>query len=187
MKQPLTLRHAAVLCLTLAIVGGCDSTKQAGAVKDDHGHSHDHDHSDGPKSLPAAITKLHDMWAEISTAMDKSDPEAAHGPLHEVGHLLESIPDLAAETDLPESEWNDIKGDVDQLFAAFGDIDSAFHKQDGDKQAAYEAAKPKIEAGIAALEAQLPLLGEDSTTDDHDDNHDHDEHRHEDEQSAAEE
>ena len=191
MNQPQLRFPAALLCLVLAIAGGCTSTEQASGEKDGHGHNHDH--SDTPKSLHAAITEVSDMWADISTAMDNSDPEAAHNPLHDVGKVLEAMPDLAAETDLAESEWNEIKEEADKLFEAFGDIDSVFHKKDGDKVAAYESAKTTIDEGVAALEAKLPLLGEGPLTDyhDHEDHQNHEEehenHDHDDEGSAAEE
>lgn len=171
MNQPRLRQAAAFLGLFFAIVGGCNSTEQGSEQQDGHGHghSHDHDHS-APQSLYAAITQLSDMWADISTAMDNNDPDAAHDPLHDVGKVLDAMPRLAAETDLPESDWNQIKSEAGKLENAFGDIDSAFHQQDGDKQAAYEAVKPKIDAGIAALKAKLPLLGEGQ----HGDNHGHD-------------
>ena len=177
MKRPRHKSPATLLCLVLAIVGGCNSAEQA---SDDHGHS------DMPKSLPAAITELRDMWADISTAMDNSDPDSAHDPLHDVGNVLVAMPDLAAETDLQESERNDIKAEVDKLFAAFLDIDSAFHQGGGDEVAAYESAKSTIEEGVAALEAKLPLLGEDPAANNpgHKDHQDED---HDDEDLAVEE
>ncbi|MEZ6100975.1 MAG: hypothetical protein R3E01_18705 [Pirellulaceae bacterium] len=179
----------ALLCLGLAVTGGCNSSEKASEETDGHAHSHEHEHEGAPKSLHEAIDELRDMWAAISTAMDNSDPEAAHDPLHDVGKLLEAMPDLAAETDLPESEWNEIKSEVGRLFEAFGDIDSAFHKQDGDKVAAYESAKATIDEGIAAFEAKIPLLGETASPEDdgHDDeDHDHD-HEHGNEDATAEE
>lgn len=154
----------ALLCLVFLVVGGCNPTKQASAPKDDH--DHDHDHPAVPRSLPAAMTELRDSWAEISTAMNDDDPDSAHEPLHDVGRVLEAMPELAAETDLPESEWNEIKEVVDQLFDAFGKIDSAFHKKDGDKVAAYESVKSTIDEGVASLEAKLPILGADLGLDD---------------------
>ena len=180
--------QAALLCLVLAMVEGCNSTEQASENLDHHGHSHDH--SNAPKTLQVAITELRDMWADISTAMENSDPDAAHVPLHNVGSLLEAMPDLAADTDLPENQWSEIKVQADRLSGAFRDVDSAFHEKEGDKLAAYESAKVTIDEGIAALEAKLSLLDESSTIDDHThhDHKDHDhEHEHDDQESAGEE
>lgn len=163
---------AGLLCFALSTLAGCNSEQHASGEHDGHGHTHDH--SDTPDSLQAATKELREKWLQIQTAMDNGDPDAAHDPLHEVGSLLEAMPDLAAETDLSESEWNEVKSDVDGLRTAFGDIDSTFHK-DGDKVAAYDAAKSTIDQGIAALEAKLPQHGDSSRPDDHDHDNDEDE------------
>jgi hypothetical protein len=128
-----------------------------------HDHDHEHEHSDRPKSLKAAITKLKSLRDQIGAAMDKNDPDAAHEPLHDVGKLLEAMPELAADTDLPESEWQEIKQEADRLFKAFGDVDSSFHKEDGDHQAAYKAVKSIIDEGVTKLEAKLSLLADDKS------------------------
>ena len=183
-------------CLGLLAANvGCQQSAESGIQGAGHGHDHDHDHSERPKNLKAAIAELKEMRDAIWSAMDENDTESAHEPLHEVGNLLKAMPDLAADTDLPESEWDAIKSEVDRLFDAFSDIDSAFHKQDGDKQAAYDAAKSTVEEGVAALEAYLPKLGDGDTTatHDHHDHHEHDEHEeheeheeHDDEESQQE-
>ena len=72
------------------------------------------------------------------------------------------MPELAADTDLPEEEWKQVKEEVDRLFDAFGEVDSTFHEKDGDKKAAYEKREVDDRRGVAALEAKLPLLGEDT-------------------------
>ena len=186
MRRPQIRYAAGLLCLVFAASGGCNSSQHASEEKNGPGHSHEHEHEGAPKSLHAAVNQLRDMWFDISTAMDRRDPDAAHDALHDVGHVLESMPDLAAETDLPESEWNEVKAAVNKLFDAFGDIDSAFHEKDGDKVAAYESAKATIDEGVATLEAKLALLGEGPSTDDH--HHDqHEGHDRGNEKSASEE
>ncbi len=167
-----------VLCVNVTCLNvGCQPAADASKQDAGHGHGHDHDHSDRPKNLQAAIAELTEIADAIRTAMEEDDPKSAHEPLHKVGHLLKSMPDLAADTDLPESEWDAIKAEVDRLFEAFGEIDSAFHKKDGDKQAAYDAAKSTVDEGVAALEAYLPKLGGAEAPAKHDD-HDHDEDAH---------
>ena len=162
-------------CLSLLSVNvGCQPAADASKQDTGHGHEHDHDHSDRPKTLQAAIEELKGMRDAIRTAMEEDDPDSAHDPLHEVGQLLKAIPDLAADTDLPEDEWDAIKAEADRLFDAFGDIDSAFHKKDGDRRAAYDAAESTVDEAVAALEAYLPKLGKvDSPA-----KHKHGEHKH---------
>lgn len=177
---------SAVCCLgVLVLVTGCQpaETTAEKEAEHDHGHEHghDHDHSDRPESLREAIVELKELSDSFCAAMDEDDTEAAHDPLHDLGNLLEAMPELAADTDLPEEDWKQVKAEVDRLFDTFGEVDSAFHKKDGDKQAAYEDAKSTIEAGIAALEAKLPLMEEDPAHTDHDHSHEGDEESHDEE------
>ena len=142
-----------------ALILGCQPAEQAQDGSDHgHPHGHDHAHSDGPKSFEDAIAKLINIEKEIHAAIDKDDLELAHEPLHEVGDLLKQVPELAADTDLSESDWTDVKEDVDRLSQAFDDVDSAFH-QDGDKKAAYDEAKSTIDEGIKNLNAKLAQMG----------------------------
>ena len=162
---------AAMYCLTvLAIFAGCQSsaTKVEKEAEHDHGHDHghehghEHDHSVRPQSLREAIVELKELSDRFCSAMDEGNMEAAHEPLHDLGQLLETMPELAADTDLPEEQWKQVKEETGRLFNSFSEVDSTFHKKDGDKKAAYENTKSTIEAGVAALEAKLPLLGEDT-------------------------
>ena len=188
-------------CLSAVLIfTGCQPEASTGEKEADHGHGHehghehghDHHHSDRPESLRAAIVELKELSDSFCSAMEKDDTEAAHDPLHDLGKLLEAMPELAADTDLPEEEWNLVKDEIDRLFDAFGEVDSAFHKKDGDKKAAYEDAKSTIEAGVVALEAKLPLLGDDKAHADHEHDHDHDhdgeshEHEHEHDEDSHE-
>ncbi|MEM8945768.1 MAG: hypothetical protein AAGD11_11345 [Planctomycetota bacterium] len=133
------------------------------------------------------------MRDQIQAAMEKDDADAAHEPLHEVGTLLKAMPDLAADTDLAEDEWNELKTHADQLFDAFSDVDAVFHQKDGDKQKAYDEAKSAIDEELAVLISYLPKLdgggvsirNDHDSDDDHadheehdDEEHDHDEHDH---------
>lgn len=172
----------AVCCVgVLALVTGCQPTTSTSESDHGHGHEHghEHDHSDRPQSLREAIVELKELSDSFCSAMDEGDTEAAHDPLHHLGKLLEAMPELAADTDLTEEQWKQVKEETDSLFDAFGEVDSSFHEKDGDKKAAYEEAKPTIEAGIAALEAKLPLLGEDASHADHGHSHDEDGEDHE--------
>jgi hypothetical protein len=166
------MRLVSVGCLLIVVIyAGCQPAANTATQDADHDHEHDHDHSDRPESLRAAIVELKEMRDQIRTAMDNNDPDSAHEPLHDVGKLLAAMPELAADTDLPESEWQEIKQEVDQLFKAFGDVDASFHTKGADKQAAYEAVKSIIDEGVTALEAKLSQLGDDPSQSP-------DEHRH---------
>ncbi|MEN0112041.1 MAG: hypothetical protein AAF805_15075 [Planctomycetota bacterium] len=169
---------AAMLAAALIGCGAADSAVNATAG-DDHGHDHDHDHhdhhSDRPASLHAAVAQLTAMRDDIRDAIVDGEPDDAHGPLHEIGALLEAIPDIAAETDLPKEEWDAVNVAHEELFDAFGVIDKAFHTKDGDKKAAYDEVAERLDEAIEAIRSRLPLTGEDPAAGDHDhDHHDHD-------------
>ena len=189
MKKTRLLCQAIACLALLSLVAGCQTQSDADATSAGHGHDHGHDHdhaeSDLPESLRDAVAELSELRTTIDAAVASDDPESAHEPLHKVGKLLKAMPDLAADTDLAEAEWEEIKQHVDQLFESYSEVDSAFHQKDGDKQAAYEAARSSIDEGVAALEAKLPLLGGGEVEAahahdrDHDEEHEHDhEHDH---------
>ena len=181
------LRRTLLSIVALGILVGCQPAETA---TQDAEHGHSHDHADGPKSFEEGVAQLKAIQIQVNQAMENDDPDAAHDPLHDVGHLLNRLPELAADTDLEESDWNEVKADVDRLFEAFGDVDSAFHA-DGDKLAAYESSKSAIDEGVAGLVAKLDQLGielpsldhEHPDGDDHPADHEHDhsdEHEHDD-------
>ncbi|MEN1678413.1 MAG: hypothetical protein AAGJ46_02395 [Planctomycetota bacterium] len=163
-----------VLSLTACGCGTAESTADA----DDHGHEHDHEHGHRPASLHAAVAELTDIRDAISKAILEGDADAAHEPLHEAEELLGILPDVAAETDLPEAEWEVVSSETEKLKSSFAVIDKAFHTKDGDKQAAYEEVAAQLDAALDAIRSKLPMTGEDPDTEghdhgEHDDDHDH--------------
>jgi hypothetical protein len=140
--------------LAIALCVGCQN-----AESETHGSEHGHTHEPikGPKTFTEGVTKLKEFNEVISVAMESDDPDAAHDPLHEIGSLLNRLPELAADTDLAESDWEEVNQEVDKLFEAFKEVDVAFHNG-GDKKAAYESSKANIDEGVAYLETKLALL-----------------------------
>ena len=170
------------LSLLLLANAGCTPTDTAAGEEDHHDDHH------RPESLHVAVAELKHVRDEVKTAMESGSPDAAHEPLHEVGELLEMLPEVAADTDLPREKWEIAKAETNKLFDAFGVIDEAFHTAGGDKQAAYSEVAASIDESIAALEALLPLAGEKPPHegahegDEHEEGSDHD-HDHADESS----
>lgn len=165
--------HLLLACYLALSIGslGCQSTSETAKEDDGHEHGHDHDHADVSMTFQDAVAELTAMRDQISNAIENDDPELAHNPLHEVSEILEAIPELAADTDLPESEWQQVKAETERLFDAFSKIDSAFHKQGSDKKAVYEEVKASINEGVANLEAMLTLLGDTPKLTDHKEGH----------------
>ena len=100
------------------------------------------------------------MRDAIRSAVLDGDPTTPTARFTRSGELLEAIPDIAAETDLPKEEWEAVKSANDDLFDAFGAIDKAFHTKDGDKKAAYEQVADKLDQAIEAIRSRLALTGE---------------------------
>jgi hypothetical protein len=137
----------------------------------DHGHSHDHahDHDHGDKSKTAgpgegeskaatikaenyadAIRQLTEMHGKMKAAFSKKDIDAAHGPLHDVGHVLELIPVLAAKETKDEAVLAAIRKPVDELFDHYGKVDEKLHGESG---VTYEEVSSKIDAALEKLKA----------------------------------
>ena len=101
---------------------------------------------DGPKSLPAALKQLTEHAETISKAFTSNKPDDAHHSLHDVGHLLECIPDLAK--DLSDEKKEVVKKSVADLFECFGALDDAMH---GGTDTPYTKVGERITAALAGL------------------------------------
>ncbi len=117
----------------------------------DHGHAHDHDDASvAPTDFSASVAVLRGHFETIRDAFTESDPDKAHDPLHEVGNVLEQLPELAAKAGLMEQDLAKAQAAVAAMFEAYGKIDQAIH--DGE-QADYEAVREKLDQGMADLDA----------------------------------
>lgn len=186
-RPNLAVALAATFVLSTPLLFGCNSgtSETAAGAHAGHDHGHDHEHGHRPDSLHEAVEQLAGIEIAISEAITSGDVDAAHGPLHEVGELLQAIPEVAAETDLPKEEWEAVKAATDRLFGAYAVIDKAFHVKDGDKQAAYEQVASELTEALEEIRSRLPMTGEEGEDHDHDHgdhdhgDHDHEEHDHE--------
>lgn len=184
---------ASVLVVGVLTLAGCSSATSDGDASDnahghDHGHDHDHEHGHRPDSLHEAVDHLAEIEEAVSKAIMSGDAEAADEPLHEVVDLLNAIPEIAAETDLPKEEWEAVKAASKRLFNAYKVIHDEFHGKDGkdsDKQAAYEKVSSELTEALEEIRSRLPLTGEEPEDHDHD-HGDHDDHDHDHDHSAAE-
>lgn len=160
MRYPL-LTHTALL-LSLMLLGCTDSasnspTSDAGHG-DEHGHEHEHghegehgDHSEHahPETLEDGLKELSELRDTVRDAFAADDVDTAHGPLHDVGHLLEDITGLVERQELTDEQRETAKKSIDSLFDLFGAVDRTLHGQDG---STYSEVSEKIDAAITALE-----------------------------------
>ena len=155
--------HCVVGCLigSVALLGlsGCGSSPQPAQPQavshDDHDHEHDHDHDHdhdhaSPEDFSAGVATLRGHYQTIRDAFGENDLDKAHGPLHEVGHVLEGLPGLATKAGLPEADVAKAQAAVTAMFEAYGKIDQAIHEGE---EADYEAVREKLDQGMADLDA----------------------------------
>lgn len=139
------------LATALLVTVGCESSSettvpQTADADHDHGHEgEDHHHAE---TLPEAIKELTSMRDVIRDAFGKNDIETAHGPLHEVGHVLELIPGLAEKQGLSGEALAAVKASTEKLFEAFGEVDKTLHGAEG---STYTEESEKIDAALKAL------------------------------------
>lgn len=150
----LSMRHSWLftLAFSLLVGSGCShsaSSDTAGTTKE-QGHDDHHEHHHGPETLNEALAELTELRNVIRDAFAKDDPDTAHGPLHEVGEILEAIPELAEKENVSVENQAAAKTAVDALMDAFGSVDKTMHGQEG---ATYSEVSSKIDTTLAALTA----------------------------------
>ncbi|MFG0264689.1 MAG: hypothetical protein ACF8AM_05975 [Rhodopirellula sp. JB055] len=163
-----TLNLLLSLTMALALIG-CGSPDQsasdsssANSSAEDHGHDHadhdheghDHDHGESghPESFAEAIEQINDMGNKITSAFAEGEPDNAHGELHDIGHLIESLPDLAKKAGLPEPKLEKVGEVTETLMDAFGELDHTLH---GGEKADVEKISSTISTQMEELQGML--------------------------------
>ncbi len=132
--------------LTIALTTlGCEPAAKPEADQAASASDHGHDH---PETLADAVKELQSTCATIKAAYEKDDAEAAHEPMHEVGHLLEQFPDLIAKSDLDEAGKEEAKKAAESLFESYNAVDAGMHGQEGKK---YADVSEAIDASLQVL------------------------------------
>jgi len=147
------MRHSWCWTLTLCLLvgSGCSETTKTDPVTSSQNKDHDHEaHDHGPESLTDALAELTSMRNTIRDSFAKNDQDAAHGPLHEVGAILEAIPDLAKKEKVSAENQAAIETAVNTLMDAFGNVDKTMHGQEG---STYSEESATIDTTLTALSA----------------------------------
>ncbi|TWU45788.1 hypothetical protein Q31b_09640 [Novipirellula aureliae] len=151
------------ICLTVCLTGGlsgCGSDREPEnsteseneIVASDLGLDADDlvflENSEMPNRLPDAVLMLETMRDNIRDGLVNDDIDAAHGPLHEVGHLLEHLQKQVENSDLDENQKTAANEAIEQLFDSFGSIDGLIHD---DEPVDYSVHSDKIDSAISTL------------------------------------
>jgi len=158
--QMCSLRHSwsLVLGFSLLVGSGCSETAKNEPVDSSQNHGHDHEeHDHGPESLKDALAEVKSLRNTIRDSFAKNDQDAAHGPLHEVGEVLEAIPELAKKEKVSLENQAAIETAVNTLMDAFGNVDKTMHGQEG---STYSEESATIDA---AMETLSQACGKEST------------------------
>ncbi len=139
-------------CLGCGDTGQMTASQNSGSAahEDDHNHGDDHNH---PETLDEGLKELVALRDTVRDAFAKNDTETAHGPLHDVGHLLEDITGLIEKRGLSDEAVAAAKQNIETLFDSFGAVDKTMHGQEG---STYNEVSAKIEGwgcGGAKIEA----------------------------------
>lgn len=157
----------------LAMIGlgclGCGaSTTDGGATATteqhdhDHGHDHEHDHAERPASYAAAVTTINELGATVAKSYEANQPHEAHDALHDLGALLAILPEIAADSDLSETDWESVKQASEQLLTEYDALDQLLHGDEQQASLAAEklaAASDSIATAMKALTEKVPASG----------------------------
>ena len=139
---------AGLALLSAVLVPGCQDAAPA-PVADTHEHGEGHHH---PETLADALTELTELRDTIRDAFAADDTDKAHDPLHEVGHIIEVVQELAEKEKLPEERLAIVNSSAEELFNAFGEVDKTMHGGEG---STYKDVSGKIDAAMVALKAAI--------------------------------
>jgi hypothetical protein len=138
------LAKLSVVALALGIAG-CEPAAKPNASTTTSASDQEHAH---PETLAEAVKELEGISATIKAAFAKDDAEAAHGPMHDVGHVLEEIPDLADKSTLDDAGKAEVKKAAASLFEAFNAVDESMHGSTGKK---YSEVSETIDAALKVI------------------------------------
>jgi len=142
----------------------------------DHDHGdHDHDHDAGsdpslpptgsdqeqhqdPETYDEAVTELVATQKAIAEAFAAGNQDDAHGPLHDVGHLLGNTETLVEKSDMDDDTKKKLSEAIEQLFASYGAVDEKMHNSEKGKD--YSDVSEQIENAISELKAQVKISKE---------------------------
>lgn len=96
--------------------------------QEDHDHENEHEVASTAASFSKALAKIVELNAKICASFNKGVPEDAHDALHDVGHTLERLPELAEkEGKLSPEQMSKLKNGVESLMDYFGQLDATLH------------------------------------------------------------
>ena len=135
-KRNQTLFFGALLIGCVMANLGCEPAASKAPPKED------------PPSFTGLATKLVEMRNRIRDGFATGNIDAAHGPLHEVGHELEKLETIAKIEMLPADKLEAVAKAKEELFEAFNQVDLTLHGGEGKT---YEEVADTIDAALKVI------------------------------------
>jgi len=152
-----------VVMAFLATLCGCQAGEPGTAKPDDvvldvhHDtlHSdHQHAHAAEPLNFADALKKVEEAKEKICKAFEQGTPDEAHDALHQVGHMLEELPQLATQgRELSTDTVTQIDQAVESLFDGFGKLDDTLH---GGAEVELDKINQQLTQALVNLRKVLP-------------------------------
>lgn len=158
MSSVVRLTACLAFAVSTACLIGCGSSEATSPVLavDQHAHAHEsHEANHGRTAsgpLAEALVRVERLASTIQAAFKAGDPEQGHGPLHEIGHLLEELPPAAAKESLTSAQQQQLKEAVDSLMDSFGALDEQLHGVSNEGKS-FDDVAADIEVALARLKS----------------------------------
>ena len=136
------LSRSILMAVTGILCCGCSSEDSSDAASATSMES-----QETAKSFKEAVTDAIALRDRIRDGFASGDVDAAHGPLHDIGHCLLAIPEAAA-AELTSEDSQKVAAAVDELMDAYGEVDKTLHGADG---STYEEEALAIDNGFLTL------------------------------------
>jgi hypothetical protein len=159
---------AIVSLLATTMFAGCSKTSEPASQTEAPGGNTavTHDPDDIPltdeeiETLKQGITGYADALSKIKSyrniirdAIAAGDPPKAHRSLDELDIVLEHMPTVARDNNIPKSQWETVNTSAQQV----RDLFNKLHAQiDGGEKVDYEAVADDIDSSLARLEGAQP-------------------------------
>ena len=136
---------------SIVVLAGCQNQHDATVVEPapvEVSSSHEST-STASESLITVLSNIEAMKSKICKAFADGTPEDAHDELHDVGHSLEKLPELAAaKSNLSAEQLASVNTSVEALFDNFGKLDDTLH---GGAEIDIKELDKKLSQAIASL------------------------------------
>ncbi len=137
-----------------ATQAGHDHDEHDDHEHDDHDHDHDdHDDHEHPVTVAGGLDELEDVCRRVKESLAAGDLDKADDSVHMVGHLVEDLQKLVAESKPDADAAAAATKALDEIFDCFDAMDTALHSTDAEaaRKLDYAAYAPRIEAAIETL------------------------------------